>query len=152
MPAAECATGNWWALLNCLEEDRTNTFGKIKQRRDPVRGCLTRWSISEFKKIYAGEKKVAWETSPLTRYFISTRRPSSGKWIRVEETPWHCIYAIPYPSRANCQWNVLCPLAQPPSIFPRVEQEHKSKATQQKATLSITAKVWNPKLSFPGNI
>lgn len=59
MPAAACAASNREHFVSRLQKNGTNTFGKIKQRRDPVRGCLIRGSISEFKKIYAGEKKMA---------------------------------------------------------------------------------------------
>lgn len=43
-------------LLNCLEKKRASVFGKIKQRRDPLWGCMTRWSISECKKNTGWEK------------------------------------------------------------------------------------------------
>lgn len=38
------------------------------------------------------------------------------------------------------------------SASPKVEQEHRSNATQQKVTTSITAKGWNSESGFPQNI
>lgn len=62
----------------------------------------------------------------------------------------HDIVSVSDQSHTDCQCNVLGQLVQLPSVFPQVE-ENKSKATQQKVTMSITAKVWNSKLSFPQN-
>lgn len=91
--------------LNCLEKNRTNTFGKIKERRDPIWGCLTRRSILKFKKyIYAGQKQRAWGNSSLRCYFISRRLSHSGKWIPVEERQWYCIYTLAIIHRLPVKW------------------------------------------------
>lgn len=101
-------------LVYCLEKKRTSVFGKIRQRRDPGWGCMTRWSILEFKKIYVGwEKADSVRNLPLTCHFISTRQSSPGKWIYVEET-----VSVNYQPHTDSQWDVLGHLVQLPSIFP----------------------------------